>query len=84
MMYGKRAGICGYLSSVESETFGAAGVDSKADVQRIEPKDYVPNAAQTDRIIKRIYDFSIRTRKSSALFIQRMNGLRITKMPLSR
>ena len=45
-----------YLS-VESETFGAAGVDSKADVQRIEPKDYVPNAAQTDRIIKRIYDF---------------------------
>lgn len=45
-----------YLS-VESDTFGAAGVDSKADVQRIEPKDYVPNAAQTDRVIKRIYDF---------------------------
>lgn len=45
-----------YLS-VESETFGAAGVDSKADVQRIEPKDYVPNAAQNDRVIQRIYHF---------------------------
>lgn len=45
-----------YLS-VESETFGAAGVDSKADVQRIEPKDYVPNAAQNDRVIQRIYNF---------------------------
>ena len=45
-----------YLS-VESDTFGAAGVDSKADVQRIEPKDYVPNAAQNDRIIQRIYNF---------------------------
>lgn len=45
-----------YLS-VESETFGAAGIDSKADVQRIEPKDYVPNAAQNDRVIQRIYNF---------------------------
>ena len=45
-----------YLS-VESDTFGAAGVDSKADVQRVEPTDYVPNAAQSDRIIQRIYAF---------------------------
>lgn len=45
-----------YLS-VSTETFGAAGVDSKADVIRIEPKDYVPNAAQTDRTIDRIYSF---------------------------
>lgn len=45
-----------YLA-VETETFGAAGVDAKADVQRIEPKDYVPNAAQTDRTIDRIYSF---------------------------
>lgn len=43
-----------YLA-VETDTFGAAGVDAKADVQRIEPKDYVPNAAQTDRIIKRVH-----------------------------
>ncbi len=45
-----------YLS-VETETFGAAGVDAKADVQRIEPKDFVPNAAQSDRTIDRIYSF---------------------------
>lgn len=45
-----------YLS-VESTTFGAAGVDAKADVQRIEPKDYVPNAMQSEKIIDRIYSF---------------------------
>lgn len=45
-----------YLS-LETDTFGAAGVDAKADIQRIEPKDYVPNAAQTDRTIERIYSF---------------------------
>lgn len=45
-----------YLA-VETDSFGAAGVDSKANVQRIEPKDYVPNAAQTDRTIDRIYSF---------------------------
>lgn len=41
----------------ESETFGAAGVDSKAEAKQIEPKDYVPNAAVTDRITDRIYSF---------------------------
>ena len=45
-----------YLA-VETDTFGAAGVDAKATIQRIEPKDYVPNAAQTDRTIDRIYSF---------------------------
>lgn len=45
-----------YLS-IETDTFGAAGVDAKADVVRIEPKDYVPNAAQSDRTIERIYSF---------------------------
>lgn len=42
---------------IETDTFGAAGVDAKADVLRIEPKDYVPNAAQSDRTIERIYSF---------------------------
>lgn len=42
---------------IESETFGAAGVDAKVDAKQIEPKDYVPNAAVTDRIIDRIYSF---------------------------
>lgn len=45
-----------YLS-VSSKTFGAAGVDSKADAVRIEPKDYVPNALQMSETKKRIYAF---------------------------
>lgn len=45
-----------YLS-IESETFGAAGTDAKAKAERIEPKDFVPNAAQTDRTTERIYSF---------------------------
>lgn len=45
-----------YLS-VESDTFGAAGVDAKIDAKQIEPKDYVPNATQSDRITERIYSF---------------------------
>lgn len=45
-----------YLN-IESDTFGAAGVDAKADAVRIEPKDFVPNAAQTQETIKRIYSF---------------------------
>lgn len=45
-----------YLS-IESETFGAAGVDAKVTATRIEPKDYVPNAAQTEKTIERIYSF---------------------------
>ncbi len=43
--------------SVDSDTFGAAGVDSKADAIRIEPKDYVPNALQTKETKERIYSF---------------------------
>ena len=45
-----------YLS-VESDSFGAAGVDAKVDAKQIEPKDYVPNASTTDRITDRIYSF---------------------------
>lgn len=45
-----------YLS-YESETFGAAGLDVKADAQRIEPKDYVPNQQIQANYIKRIYNF---------------------------
>ena len=45
-----------YLS-ISSSTFGAAGVDSKATAERIEPKDYVPNALQMDNTKKRIYAF---------------------------
>ncbi len=45
-----------YLS-FESDTFGAAGVDAKVEARQIEPKDYVPNATQTDRITDRLYSF---------------------------
>lgn len=45
-----------YLS-VSSSTFGAAGVDVKADAIRIEPKDYVPNALQMSATLQRIYAF---------------------------
>lgn len=34
---------------------GVAAVDSKADAQQIDPKDYVPNAEQMDRTTQRIY-----------------------------
>lgn len=45
-----------YLS-IESDSFGAAGVDAKAEAKQIEPRDYVPNAQQSDRIVDRIYSF---------------------------
>lgn len=45
-----------YLS-IDSDTFGAAGTDAKADIERVEPKDYVPNAAITSQITQRIYSF---------------------------
>lgn len=45
-----------YLS-IESDTFGAAGVDTKATATRIEPKDYVPNALQMEKTTNRIYSF---------------------------
>lgn len=45
-----------YLS-VSSKTLGVAAVDSKMEAKQIEAKDYVPNAAQTDRTTQRIYAF---------------------------
>lgn len=45
-----------YLS-LESSTVGAVATDAKADAIQVEPKDYVPNAAQTDRTTDRIYSF---------------------------
>lgn len=51
-----KAFVDNYLS-VESDTWGAAGVDAKATATRIEPKDYVPNSLQTKETINRIYSF---------------------------
>jgi HK97 family phage portal protein len=35
--------------------YGVAAVDSKAEAIQVKPNDYVPNAIQTDRTIKRFY-----------------------------
>jgi len=43
--------------NIESETVGAAAVDVKTDAQQVAPQDYVPNAAQIDRAVQRIYSF---------------------------
>ena len=41
--------------SIEKGGYGVAGTDTKMDATQIEPKDYVPNAAQMDRTTLRIY-----------------------------
>lgn len=41
--------------SVENGGYGVAGIDTKCEAQQIDPKDYVPNAAQMDRTTHRIY-----------------------------
>jgi len=46
-----------FLNTETSEVAGAAATDAKFDAQQIEPKDYVPNASQTDRTVERIYSF---------------------------
>lgn len=45
-----------YLS-ISNDSMGVAATDSKAEAIRVEPKDYVPNAAQMDRTTQRIYSF---------------------------
>lgn len=45
-----------YLS-VESETFGVAGVAGDCDIVRVEPKDFVPNVLHIQNVQKRIYAF---------------------------
>lgn len=46
-----------FLNSETSESVGAAATDAKSDAQQVKPNDYVPNALQTDRTVKRIYSF---------------------------
>lgn len=41
--------------SIENSGTGVAATDAKAEAQQIEPKDYVPNAAQMDKTVQRIY-----------------------------
>lgn len=46
-----------YLSIENSTGIGVAATDTKADLKQVEPKNYVPNAAQQDRQKERIYEF---------------------------
>ncbi|MGI5949723.1 phage portal protein [Peptoniphilus sp.] len=43
--------------NIDSETSGAAATDAKFDAQQVEPKNYVPNSAQTKGTVDRIYSF---------------------------
>ena len=43
--------------SVDSDSFGAAGVAGDVDIVRVEPKDYVPNAMQIKNTTERVYSF---------------------------
>lgn len=45
-----------YLS-IDSELGGAAATDGKYDIEQVKPESYVPNAAQMDRTMTRIYNF---------------------------
>ena len=46
-----------FLSVENSGAGGAAAVDSKADVEQVDPKDYVPNSSQMEKTTQRIYNF---------------------------
>ena len=43
--------------SIDSQSIGVAATDGKGEAIRVEPKDFVPNAAQMDRTVDRIYSF---------------------------
>lgn len=38
-----------------STSFGVAAVDTKVEAEQLKPTDFVPNAAHTDRTVKRLY-----------------------------
>ena len=46
-----------YLNIETSTGIGVAATDTKAELKQVEPKNYVPNAAQQDRQKERIYEF---------------------------
>jgi len=48
--------ISNYLS-IDSKNVGAAATDPRYEAVQVEPYSYVPNAAQMDRAITRIYNF---------------------------
>jgi HK97 family phage portal protein len=49
--------VSSYLNVDSESAVGAAGVDTKADVEQVKPMDYVPNAVQNEKTIQRIYNY---------------------------
>ncbi|WP_286316179.1 phage portal protein [Romboutsia ilealis] len=43
--------------AIDSEYGGAAAADAKYDAKQVDPKDYVPNATQTEKTVQRLYSF---------------------------
>lgn len=43
--------------SYDTKSLGVAAIDQKTDAERIDPKDYVPNALVQDRVSERIMSF---------------------------
>lgn len=43
--------------NIDKNNGGAAATDTKYDAEQVEPKDYVPNAAQMDRTTLRLFSF---------------------------
>lgn len=43
--------------NIDSESVGAAAVDTKMDAIQVDPKDYVPNEKQMSESVKRVYAF---------------------------
>ena len=45
-----------YLS-IDSENGGAAASDPRYDIEQVKPESYIPNAAQMDKSVQRLYSF---------------------------
>ena len=43
--------------SMKTQSFGVAATDAKGEAKQIQPNDFVPNAAQSDRTVERVYAF---------------------------
>lgn len=46
-----------YLNIESGSGIGVAATDAKAEAKQVEPHDYVPNAAQTEKTVQRIYAY---------------------------
>jgi HK97 family phage portal protein len=53
-----KAFAASFMDTSSEDAVGVAGVDAKvSEAKQVDPKDYVPNAAQMDKTTQRIYNF---------------------------